>query len=450
MLDQTGSERGWPTADIGGRFCSWIPLLKRHFLELASSWRSVSSTRDDGPMPTVLIAFPESAGVVLLENGEIHLTHDVSDGGSLLSGRGHIPASAWLGDDRSLVGGLLPPGAVSVEVVDDRGVRVDAMVQSGVYAAIVDQPNDGQHPVVCCRDVAGAVVRRPLSGDYECSPVDDAREPCPACGAIAYDECVPRQRSSAGHVSADDPVTSPKPMVVCRVCGHEEPGGPVMRVISRVGQDEGADAEQIVRARVARVHRWHADKLVLAAITFPIYAAEGWPAYICSRNRTGDTLSGVTVAHTKAIADNVLDDPTQIAMEITTSTRRSHQSDVGLARVALEQWVHQGGDYPSSTEHSGSAERSDAALALSLRAVTRRRSAAVLRATFSETHIAVDGTPQPFLTLTTTSGRWAGVRRHGDITITVTARDVDPATVQLQAILDPVAALLGPEPPSSR
>src|SRR6185295_12419797 len=48
-------------------------------------------------------------------------------------------------------------------------------------------------PIVCCRDDAGRPVRRPLPAAYPSVRVTDTDEPCPACGAIDYEEYVPTE-----------------------------------------------------------------------------------------------------------------------------------------------------------------------------------------------------------------------------------------------------------------
>jgi hypothetical protein len=42
--------------------------------------------------------------------------------------------------------------------------------------------------------------------------------------------------------------------------------------------------------------------------------------------------------------------------------------------------------------------------------------------------------------------RWVAVARHADLTITVAGRNVEPGSLRLEAIADPVADLIGPEP----
>lgn len=109
----------------------------------------------------------------------------------MFSGDGEMGFRVAEREANMLVAGMLPPGSVSAEVVDDRGERVAAGVAGGAYAAVLEQPNDGHEPVVCCRDGAGSPVRRPLPADYPSTPVEDAAVPCPACGAIDYEERVP-------------------------------------------------------------------------------------------------------------------------------------------------------------------------------------------------------------------------------------------------------------------
>ena len=108
---------------------------------------------------------------------------------------------SWVDQNRSAVGGLLPPGAVSVEVVDDRGIRVAAAVGDGACVAVIEQPNDGHEAIVCCRDAAGVPVRRPWAAEYPSVRVTDTEEPCPACGAVDWDEYTPFEEWRGGRAS---------------------------------------------------------------------------------------------------------------------------------------------------------------------------------------------------------------------------------------------------------
>lgn len=111
-----------------------------------------------------------------------------------------------------MVGGLLPPGAVSAEALDDRRARVAAAVADGAYVAILEQPNDGHEPIVCCRDAGGEAVRRPWAADYPSVRVTDAAEPCPAYGAVDYDEYTPFEQWRGGH-GGPNGTTVPNPVV---------------------------------------------------------------------------------------------------------------------------------------------------------------------------------------------------------------------------------------------
>jgi hypothetical protein len=143
------------------------------------AWSDVLPPLKAGQVSTVLVELPGGEGVVRRADGLVVVTQDVHGdvGSPLRTDDVYRPLKAWLLEDRSLVGGILPPGSVSAEVVDDRGERVPAEVDSGAYAAVLDQPNDGQEPVVCCRDATGTPVRRPLPTKYPSTPVDDAPRP---------------------------------------------------------------------------------------------------------------------------------------------------------------------------------------------------------------------------------------------------------------------------------
>ncbi|HUO71626.1 MAG TPA: hypothetical protein VMU39_12695 [Solirubrobacteraceae bacterium] len=84
-------------------------------------------------MATVLIELPGGEGIVRRDDGEIVLTHDVTlDWGQSLEPHDtYQPVRIGLSDERLLFGGLLPPGAVSVEAVEATGLRKSAAVGGG-------------------------------------------------------------------------------------------------------------------------------------------------------------------------------------------------------------------------------------------------------------------------------------------------------------------------------
>jgi hypothetical protein len=58
----------------------------------------------------------------------------------------------------------------------------------------------------------------------------------------------------------------------------------------------------------------------------------------------------------------------------------------------------------------------------------------------------IDGAREPFLTIGTLNAHWIAVRHHHDVTITISARDIDPASLIIEPIADSAARLLGPQP----
>jgi hypothetical protein len=262
----------------------------------------------NGPVPTILIELPGGEGVVRGDDGEMVITRDVSDGrGPRFGGGDYRPVKDWLDEGRTLVGGLLPPGAVSAEVIDDAGIKILANVGAGVYVAILHQPNDGHQTVVCCRDPAGRAVARPLPPDWTRTPVTDADVPCPACGVVAYDEVLPTDGSRGGRGGhGHDGPLEPCPITVCRICGHEQGAG---RSITRFGSTENEPEDETaaagrrgLRRAHQRIEKWYLDKLILRGVAFPIYAAENWRAQIGSG---WGTLAKPTGAPSKSAREDV-------------------------------------------------------------------------------------------------------------------------------------------------
>jgi hypothetical protein len=409
-----------------------------------------------GSVPTILIELPGGEGVVRGEDGEIVITRDVSDGRGSGVGRGdYRPVNEWLDEGRTLVGGLLPSGAVSVEVIDDAGVSVLAAIGAGAYVAILHQRNAGHQTVICCRDRAGRAVARPLPPGWPRTPVSDAEVPCPACGAVAYDEVLPSDGSRGGRGGhGHDGPLEPCPITVCRFCGHEEGAG---RSIIRFGsaddepEDETAAAElRRRRCEHQRIEKWYLDKLTLRGVAFPVYAAESWRAQIgggwgtwaqpteAPSASAPEGVTHLTVDHFNSADTDGFTDPSRLKVTTSVDPAQFGNTQLDHARWVLAIWHHDSQlPWP---------QVSDATLKLWFAARDRQRRAAVLTATQTETFITIDGTPEPFLSLTPPSGRWVAIRHHGGLAITVAANHLDPATIELEPIPDPTARLLGPEP----
>jgi hypothetical protein len=390
----------------------------------------------------VLIELPGGEGIVRRDDGEIVLTHDVTlDWGQPLQPWDRYePIRIGLSDERMLFGGLLPPGAVSVEAVEATGVRKAAAVGGGAYAVIFEDREHGE-PALGYRDAAGAFVRRPMPAEYPHQPVSDAQEPCPVCGAIQYEEYFPTEdwRGGRGRKGSDSFV--PSPLIVCRVCGHQERVGGIMRL----GQSDSADEDPAAReARMARiraeqaVQRWYANKMTLMGVTFPIYAAEGWPARINGSGSRGDDLTSLSVAHAETLPDSMFVQRPRI--EVTTSIDPYRRGELAVARDAFASVIE------ADANRRPTDGLSDAALTLWFRAARRQRVAGSHEAPVSETEITIDGSREPFVTVGTPNAQWVAVRRHRDLTITIAAHEIDPASLIIEPIANPATRLLGPEP----
>jgi hypothetical protein len=396
-------------------------------------------------MAEILVELSGGEGVIRSDDERFDycLASDVSTGlGQPIAYQDrYAPGRVNLGNQRSLVGGLLPPGAVAAEVVDDRGVRVAAAVAHGAYAAVLERCNERQETIVCCRDPAGKPVRRPWAADYPSVRVTDAQEPCPACGAIDYDEYTPFEQWRGGSGSPSGK-TIPNPVVSCRVCGHEEPEGTFMTMRSDPAEDED---ETTRAARIARLHgehrkrEWLAATELLPTAQFPFYGAAGWPAQLGGRATQNGQLTEVKVDHYETSDASVWagDRP---RLRITTQHNEFHVGLLSQAQTELTNWIQQ--------ETSGGwPELSRAAVTLWLRARDRERQAVVLNAVQTEQVINIDQAPMTTVMLTGPENRWVAAGQHRDLIIIVAAHNVEPSSLHLEPIR--TSSLLGPEPPDA-
>jgi hypothetical protein len=324
------------------------------------------------------------------------------------------PAIEGLAGDRTAVGGLLPGGAVGAEVVDDAGARHTAAAANGAWVIVLDQPLDGGRVPVRYLDAAGATVPAPLAGG-ERTPVPDAAEPCPACGACDWERVVPRPRRLVGAGS-----WQPGPAVACRVCGHAEDmgafyGGPLSEGEAPPWPaEEGLpENEEPLPPLPAADER---DRWLLGEAGFPVYAVPGRPAEVGVSGRHGDVLDRIELVH----AD---------APRVTVTTERDGDFPLGeaaRARQALAD-LH---PWPDSWP-----DRSQPAVAIWIHARERDRRRVAATAELGQAEIRIDGEPARF-TLATAEVGWAAVRRHADLLITVTARDCAPAEITLEPLVE--------------
>jgi len=285
----------------------------------------------------VVIELPEGEGIIRLDDGEIVLTHDVAlDWGQPLQPHDRYqPVRIGPSDERMLFGGMLPPGAVSAEAVEAIGVRKAAAVGDGTYAVIFEDGEVGE-PALGYRDAAGEFVHRPMPAEYPHQPVADAAEPCPVCGAVEYEEYLPNEdwRGGRGRKGSDSFV--PSPLIVCRVCGLQEQASAITRFELPDCIDEDAAAQEARMARIRAeqlVQHWYANKMTLMGVTFPIYAAEGWPARIIGQGGRGDDLTRLTIAHAEALPESMFVEPSRLA--VTTSIDPYQPSELAVARDAF-------------------------------------------------------------------------------------------------------------------
>jgi hypothetical protein len=291
--------------------------------------------------------------------------------------------------------------------------------------------------------VPGGRGRGPLPAEYPSDPVTDTDERCPACGSVDYEEYTPTEQWRGGRPGPGETIV-PNPIVVCRVCGQEEPEGTFFGGAADAdeGEDEALRQERIARARAeARIQRWYSDTMLLRAVPFPIYAAEGWPARIGGSGSHGDALTEITIRHDDA-ADSDPYAGAQHRLEVTTSNDEFQlANELRHARETLEVWV------VNSEPPMSWCGKSHAAITLWLAARQRRSRGQVLAARRTERAVTIDGTPQRFLTLTAPTGSWVAVRTHRDLMITIAGHELDPGALTIEPVAAPAARLLGPRPP---
>lgn len=391
-------------------------------------------------MPTVLVSLPSGAGVVRREDGTVVVTADTrrTDGFPLSSDDPFHPAKCAVERDRCLIGGRLPEGAVAAEVVDDHGARVPATVAAGAYIALLEQPHDYHEPIVCCRDAEGRPVRRPPAAEYPSESATDVHEPCPACGASDFEECRPFEAWRGGELRPDG-TTVPTPIVRCRVCGQEEEEAIVLTAppVPPGSQPRLTRAEVMARARaMRREHMWDAVAPGLQAQSFPIYVADGWYPMLSGCGSEDDGRLTYVIADHYETED--ADPAAGGRSHVRIRTMLDYPQDSGPleeVRQALRTWVRTAAD---DTKPGRGA--SQAASALWIRARHREHSALVLDAAESEQLLTIDGTLASALMLTAPGGRWAAVVVRGELTLVVAGHDVEPGSLRIAPVADPVEA----------
>jgi hypothetical protein len=382
------------------------------------------------------------AGVLRDEDGAMWLSWRTDSlGGPRIDS--YRPDHLSLPDDRTLIGGRLPPGAVGAEAVDDAGRRITAALGGGAWVTMLDQPIQGPTAPAWCWDASGAPVAPELPADWPRTRVTDANEPCPACGRTVWNEVTPTDdsrgmRSIRGAPSpprrppADDHYAGmePTPFAVCCACGHEESIGALMRFSSTSDKDA---AENKLRFSQAQQRIRDHQRESLATVQFQIFTDQGWPASMSGSGTSDGVVNSVTVQHgTRA------DRPGPTLRIETAQNDRHRDSEHAHARAELDRWLRsKGSDVPTG--------RSDAGLIIAWRQLDRERRRLAATATRGEVQLRVDGDLEPFCYLRF-DDYWVAVRQRTSQTLTIAAQHVDPASLDLRPLRDPIADLSWDEP----
>ncbi len=365
------------------------------------------------------VEHPEGSGGVVREGRHAWLSHRVPQPVTRLDD--HRPVVIGL-DDRTLQGGLLPPGAADAWVTDDRGERHRAQAGQGAWAIVLEHQIDGRPGAVCFRDGAGALLAPALPAACARTPVRDAGEPCPACASTqGWDEVVAGDASRGTQGFAERPA----PFVVCRACGHEHGVG---MFYAPLVADE-PDAREVARMRrEADEHRRLEAQLALADLSFAVLVARGRSGRVGGWGSSDRMLTSVEVEHGAAAGD-----PGPWLRVRSERERRHSDSEAALARSALRA-VLQGAHLAAWPQ------RSSAVLAIWLDAAEREARRAAAHATSEEHTMLVDGTPT-VLTTVACGAHWSAAGRRDDRLVLLTARDIEPEQVELVSVTDPLAAL---------
>jgi hypothetical protein len=381
------------------------------------------------------------AGVLRDEDGAMWLSWRTDSlGGPRLDG--YRPHHLSLPDDRTLIGGRLPPGAVGAEAVDDAGRRITAVAGEGAWIAVLDQPIQGPIAPAWCWDASRTPIAPELPADWPRTRVADANEPCPACGRTVWDEVTPTDvsrgmRSIPGTNPPSRPPTDdhyagmePTPFVVCCACGHEESIGAMIRFSSTSDED---DAQKKRRAREAQQRIRDDQRQTLATVHFQIFTDQGWPASMSGSGTSDGIVDSVTVQHgTRA------DQPGPTLRIETAQNDRHHDSEYAQARAELDHWLHsKRSDLPN--------DRSDAGLIVAWRQHDRERRRLAATSTRGEVQLRVDGELEPFCHLRV-DDYWVAVHQRTSQTLTIAAQHVDLASLDLRPLRDPIADLTWDEP----
>jgi hypothetical protein len=187
----------------------------------------------------VLISVEHDDGVagIVRDGGFTWLSGYLGEGATRLDG--HWSSMEGLTGERSVEGGMLPPGAVDAEVLDRAGRRRRPASANGAWVIVLDEPTIGDVRPVRFLDAEGNTVRRPVPDGWAREHQADHQELCPACGGHTWerirapDGSAGMRWSGEGNAPDEPPDTVPEvgvdweatPWVRCTTCGYAETEG---------------------------------------------------------------------------------------------------------------------------------------------------------------------------------------------------------------------------------
>lgn len=372
------------------------------------------------PRILVTVEHPGGTGGVVFDGGHAWLYLRVPQPMTRLDD--HRPVVIGV-NDRTLQGGLLPPGAIEAWVSDDRGERQPAQAGEGAWAIVLEHQVDGRPGAVCYRDGAGALMAPALPAAWARTPVLDADEPCPACDSMqGWDEVVAGDASRGTQGFA----ARPAPYVVCRACGHEHSVG--VFFAGPVTDEPGAQELARLKRDAEERHRLKAQA-ALMDLAFAVFVARGRSGRIGGWGSSNNVLTRVTVEHGAA--------PREGGPWLRVTTEREHhhryEREAALARSALRALLQE-------VRLATWPQRSTAGVAIWLDAVDRDARRAAAHAEIGQRTLRVDAAPMK-VAIVSCGARWSAAGRRGDRLLLLTGRDVDLDRVELVSVTDPIVAL---------
>ena len=302
-------------------------------------------------------------------------------------------------------------------VIDDRADEHVATVAEGGWTVRVQ----ASERLVRFTDAEDELVAQPLPPGAR-SPVQDAPEPCPVCGAVAWlmiGDAVSCERCGHGAGS----------VVVEAVAGGQQISFHVARLDASDEDDEDefdegeADESKEFVFDAEAYHRGQGE--VLASLSFPVYAVSGYPA------SAGGRFGGIgeVFVHQDPSADD--DD---VSARLSVSTVPTGEPRIQTPREALIALLDDGAWHDR--------ERSPGGMLVAIAHLERSARRRVANAKPVKRRIVIDGRPEPFVFLGVDDA-WVATREHHGVDVTVSARAVDPDGVSLEPLLDPAHAETG-------